>query len=385
MLIKNCKIILQDSIKLGSVKIEKNIIKKIIFKESFKNAEIHNDNLVIDAKGLYLSPGFIDIHIHGAGGFDIMDGTYESVNGISKTIIKYGTTSFLPTTITSPIDKTAKAISAIKEATINGTDGANIIGVHLEGPFINSNMLGAHVKDYIQAPSVKIFASIIGDNIDLIKSITLAPEIPGSIDIIKYLSTKGIIISLGHSKGTYKEAIEGIKAGISHSTHLYNAMAPYHHRETGVIGAIFDTNISTELICDGIHVSYPAIRIALKQKGTDNTILVSDAIMACDMPNGEYTLGDQSVSVLNHIATLPDGTLAGSTLTLNKSIKNLKENTTYELQDIVKMATYVPAKLLKIDKIKGIIKEGHVADLLLFDENINIKKVILGGSLYYCS
>jgi N-acetylglucosamine-6-phosphate deacetylase len=381
MFIKNCKIIFEDDIKLGSVIIKNGLIKNIILDKNYHNIKINNANSIINAEGLYLSPGFIDVHIHGAGGYDTMDASYNSINNISKTIIKQGTTSFLPTTMTCSINDISKAIIAVKSAIIKGTEGANVLGIHLEGPFINSNMLGAQNKDYIQIPSIATFKSIVGNNMDIIKSITLAPEISGAVELIAFISSLGIIVSLGHSKGTYAEVMEGIKAGICHSTHLFNAMSPFHHREPGAVGAIFDSNITAEIICDGLHVSYPSIRIALKQKGIDNTILVSDAVMACGMPDGMYKLGGQTIYVVNNVARLNDKTLAGSTLTLDKAIKNLYKNTSYKLHEIVKMATSIPAKYCKVHNHKGIIKEGHDADLLLFDEDINIKKVILGGHI----
>lgn len=382
MIIKNCKIILLNNIKLGSVIIENGIIKNIITDENSSMYNIKTPYPIIDAEGLYLSPGFIDIHIHGAGGYDTMDGTYNSINNISKTILKYGTTSFLPTTMTCPISVISKAITAVKSAIMKGTEGANVLGVHLEGPFISPYMLGAQNIAFIEKPSIATFNSIVGNNIDIIKSITLAPEIPGAMELIKYMSSLGLTVSLGHSNVTYTQVMEGIKAGISHATHLFNAMSPLHHREPGAVGAIFDSNITSELICDGIHVSYPSIRMALKLKSIHNIILISDAIIACDMPNGVYTLGGQTINVVNGEAKLSDGILAGSTLTLDKAIRNLYKNTTYALHELVRMATYNPAKHCGVHNYKGIIKEGHDADLLLFDENINIKKVILGGKVH---
>lgn len=374
MLIKNCKIIFHDRIETGSVLIEKNKIKEI-------NPTAPIDTDIIDAKGLYLSPGFIDVHIHGAGGSDTMDGTKESINTIAKTIAAFGTTSFLPTTMTCSINDIKKAIEAVAEAKAAGTDGANVLGVHLEGPFISPSMIGAQNPNFIQTPSVDTFKEMVGEHLDSITSITIAPEVEGAKELIEYLSHLGIVISIGHSKATYKQALEGIKLGIGHSTHLYNAMTPLHHREPGIVGAIFDTDITTETISDGIHISYPSLRVAYKQKGTDKVLLVTDAMMACGMPEGKYALGGQDVYVKDGAARLKEGNLAGSILTLDKAIRNVYKNSNYELYNVVKMATYNGAKHCKVADKKGLIKEGYDADLVLFDDDINIEKVIIGGKI----
>lgn len=372
MIIKNCKIIFLDKIENGSVLIRNGKIEKI-------NPEENNDEEVIDAQGSYLSPGFIDVHIHGAGGFDTMDGTVEAINAISKIIAGYGTTSFLPTTMTCALDDIKKSVEAAAICMREGTDGANVLGVHLEGPYISPNMIGAQNPNYVETPAIDTFKYIVGHNISAIKSITLAPEVEGAKELIQYVTGLGIVASMGHTKASYKEAIDGIKWGIGHSTHLYNAMTPLNHREPGVVGAIFDTDITTETISDGIHISYPSLRIAYKQKGFDKVLLVTDAMMACGMPEGKYSLGGQDVFVKDGAARLKEGNLAGSILTLDKAIRNIYKNNSYALYDIVKMATYNGAKHCGVSDKKGLIKEGYDADLVLFDEDINIQKVIISG------
>ena len=376
MLIKNCNIIYLDKIEKGSVLIENGKIKEI-------NPSNVNDTEVIDAEGLYLSPGFIDVHIHGAGGCDTMDGTVESINTIAKTIVQHGTTSFTPTTMTVAAEDIRKSMEVIKKLKEEGTEGANVLGAHLEGPFISPKAIGAQNPNFLLAPSVENYNKIVGDYSDAVVSITMTPEVEGAKELIKYLSDNGVTVSMGHTKATYDEAIEGIKCGACHSTHLYNAMTPFTHREPGVVGATFDTDITTETISDGIHISYPALRTAYKQKGTDKVLLVSDAMEACGMPDGQYSLGGQDVIVKNGAARLLDGTLAGSVLTLDKAVKNIYNNSNYPLNEVVRMATYNGAKHCHVEDHKGLIKEGYDADLILFNEDIEIQKVFVKGKKVY--
>ncbi|MGG7142231.1 N-acetylglucosamine-6-phosphate deacetylase [Clostridium nigeriense] len=374
MLIKNCNIVYLDKIEKGSVLVENGKIKEI------NPSDVSYEN-VIDAEGLYLSPGFIDVHIHGAGGHDTMDGTFEAINEISKVIVKHGTTSFTPTTMTVAVEDIRKSMEVIKEAKINGTDGAIVLGAHLEGPFISPKAIGAQNPNYLIAPTIENYNAMVGDAEDAVVSITIAPEVPGAKELIKELSQRGIVCSIGHTKATYEEAMEGIKCGCGHSTHLFNAMTPFAHREPGVVGAIFDSDITTETISDGIHVSYPSLRIAYKQKTSDKVLLVTDAMMACAMPDGMYALGGQDVIVKDGAARLLSGSLAGSILTLDKAVKNVYKNVGLPLYEAVKMATYNAARHCKVEDRKGLIKEGYDADLLLFDEDVNIKTVIVNGKI----
>lgn len=376
MLINNCNIIYLDKIEKGSVLVENGKIKEI-------NPTNKSTIDVIDGKGLYLSPGFINVHIHGASGYDTMDGTFEAINEISKSILKNGTTSFTPTTMTVSIDAIKKSMEVIKEAKLNGTDGALVLGAHLEGPFISPSAIGAQNPNYLQKPSLETYIKMVGDCEDAVVSITIAPEVDGAKELIKELTSRGVVCSIGHTKATYEEAMEGIECGCSHSTHLFNAMTPFAHREAGVVGAIFDSEITTETITDGIHISYPSLRIAYKQKTTDKVLLVTDSMMACCMPDGIYSLGGQDVVVSNGAARLTTGSLAGSILTLDKAIDNVNKNTDLPLYEIVKMATFNGARHCKVEDKKGLIKEGYDADLVLFDENINVKTVIVNGKIVH--
>lgn len=377
MIIKNCNIIYLNKIEKGSVLVKDGKIDKI-------NPEvINNDQEIINAEDLFLSPGFIDVHIHGAGGYDTMDGTEEAINNIAKTIVKHGTTSFVPTTMTMSIEDIHKAVTAVKAVKEKGSDGAIVLGAHLEGPFINPKAIGAQNPKYLIKPCAENYDKMVAGCEDSIVSITVAPEVPGCHELIEYLSSKGITCRMGHTKATYEEAIEGIKCGISFGTHLFNAMTGFTHREPGTVGAIFDSNITTETIADGVHISYPALRITYRQKTTDNVLLISDAMMACCMDDGDYSLGGQKVILKNNAARLENGALAGSVLTLDKAVKNVYENCNIPLNEAVKMASYNGAKHCGIDDHKGLIKEGYDADLVLFDKDINVKKVFVKGMLKF--
>lgn len=372
MIIKNCNVIFEDRIEKTDIWVKDSKIYKI-------GQNIIGNDCIIEGDGLFLSPGFIDIHIHGAGGFDTMDGSYEALNNISKAIAAHGTTAFLPTTMTCSIEDINKAMKAVKEAVERGTSGAEVLGVHLEGPFISKEAIGAQNPDFVLKPSVETFRKIADPYIDYVKEVTIAPELEGAEELIHYLKDKGIVASIGHTSAGYRKTIESISWGASHSTHLFNAMKGLHHRDAGVVGALFDTDITTEIICDGIHIDYPVIRIALNQKTTDKVMLITDAMMACCMKEGRYSLGGQAVIVEGGAARLESGALAGSVLTQDKAVRNVYKNTNYPLHEIIKMVTYNAAKHCKVEDRKGLIKEAYDADLVLFDEDINIKKVFLKG------
>ncbi len=374
MLIKNVKLIFSDSIIPGSVIIQNEKIYKI-----FLNHTPKYEGEVLDGENLYLSPGFIDIHIHGACGHDTMDASYEGLIKISETLVKHGVTSFLPTTMTCSVEDIRNALTNVTKVLKDRASHNNILGVHLEGPFINKNKIGAQNPDFLLEPTIENFKKISEGFEDLIKIVTLAPEVYGAIDLVDYLNKQGIVASIGHTNATYEEAMHSIKNGISHATHLFNAMTPFNHRDPGVVGAVLNSHITAECILDGIHIHYASLDLALKIKSSDKIVLITDAMSACCMKDGTYSLGGQEVIVKDSAARLKSGVLAGSVLTLDKAVRNVKNNLNIPLYEIIKLLTINPAKICKTHLNKGLLKEGYDADLILFDEDINIKHVFING------
>jgi N-acetylglucosamine-6-phosphate deacetylase len=369
----NGKIIHQEGIYENKVLLIDEKIKAIVDIKDFKEETALE---VIDAMGNYIAPGFIDIHIHGSKGSDTMDGTIEALKIISNTIMNYGTTGFLPTTMTMDIPSIYTALDTVKKSLEMNIDGAQILGVHLEGPFINEKFRGAQRGDCILKPDY----AYIEDYIDIIKIITMAPEIEGSIDFIEAIKKESdIALSIGHSGASYEEAMEAIEAGISHCTHVFNAMTPLHHRDPGVVAAAFNSDITCELIADKIHVHPELFKLLFKIKGEDKLVLVTDAIRASCMKDGNYDLGGQGVQVREGKARLANGSLAGSLLTLNVALKNFIEATDVPIHQAIKLVSLNPARVIGIDDKKGSIEIGKDADIILFDENINVKMVFIAG------
>lgn len=374
----NGKLILKNTIYKDKALVINKQIEGIIPKEEIPK---ESDLEIIDANDNYISPGFIDIHIHGAGGSDTMDGTIEGLNTISKTIIKNGVTGFLPTTMTMEMLQIHQALDTVRLAMNRGLEGAKILGVHLEGPFINEKYKGAQKADYVISPNLEY----IKNYLDVVKIITMAPEIESAMEFIKSVQeeNKTITLAIGHSSCTYEETIEAIDKGISHAAHIFNAMPPLHHRQPGIIGAIFSSNITCELIADKIHVHPALFKTLVKIKGIDRLVLISDSMRAGCMKDGQYNLGGQIVNVAEGSAKLEDGTLAGSILSLNNAVKNLRESTDISLVEAVKTVSLNPARVIGLEKTKGSIEIGKDSDLAIFNEEMDVKMSFLEGELKY--
>lgn len=331
----------------------------------------------IDAGGCYVSPGFIDIHIHGAFGCDAMDEGIEAIKTISSGLCQNGVTAFLPTTISSDKESLQRALDNIRRAAKSPATGAKVLGAHMEGPFINTIRKGAHIEKNI----IRADYELIKDYLDIIKIITIAPEIEGNMDFIEHMRHHShISFSIGHSNASYEEAMAAIEAGVRSATHLFNAMSGMNHRAPGVVGAVLNSNIYCELIADKIHVHPAMFKLLMNVKGSDRMILITDAMRAACMKQGNYDLGGQQVTVEKGSARLSDGTLAGSVLRLNEAVRNLLENTAITLPEAIATATINPAQLIGLDNQIGSIEVGKCADLVIFDKAINIRNTIIDGN-----
>ena len=330
-------------------------------------------------------PGFVDQHIHGAGGSDGMDGTVEDISIIAKTIAAEGTTSFLVTTMTQSPENITKAMAAVKTyREMNPDEGARVVGVHLEGPFIAAAYKGAQPLEYVKAPDIAAFDGYNAASGNAIRIVTLAPEVDGADEFIRHLTEQGIVSSIGHTGAKYPEIEKAVANGASNVTHTYNAQTALHHREIGTVGsAMLLDDLNCELICDTIHVSVPAMRLLVKNKPLDKLSLITDAMRAKGIPDGISELGGQVVYVKNGEARLEDGTLAGSVLRMNRAVQNMVEKVGVPFTQAVDYATINPARMLKIDGETGSIEVGKNADFTVLNANYDVVMTIRGGKVIY--
>lgn len=330
-------------------------------------------------------PAFIDSHVHGAGGSDAMDGEVSALKTVAKTLAADGTATFLATTMTQSPANIKKALSAVKAyREENPEDGAEIFGVHLEGPFIAEKFKGAQPLEYVAAPSVEVFNEYRSASGNCIKTVTLAPEKEGAEELIKALAKSGVNASIGHTSAKFADIERAVAAGARNVTHTYNAQSPLHHRDIGTVGAaLLLDELQTEIIADTIHVSVPAIKLLVKNKPKNKITLITDAMRAKGMPDGESELGGQKVFVKNGEARLADGTLAGSVLKMNVAVKNMVQKVGVSVTDAVDFATINPARVIGADKIKGSIALGKHADFAVLDDDFNVIMTIRAGKIIY--
>ena len=328
-------------------------------------------------------PGFVDVHIHGAGGHDVMEGSEEAMSAVTRTVVRHGTTSFVATTVTASPDDTCRSVEGIARfiATQHETDEprAEVLGIHYEGPFISPARRGVHPKEWIQLPSAELLEKLLHAASGNARILTIAPDLLGAAPCIEAARNAGVVVAMGHTDATYEQARVGMARGVRHAVHVYNAMRPFSHRDSGVIGAVLTSpEVTAELIADGVHVEEAAMRLLLQAKGTGCVILVSDGVSATGMPDGKYQLGKIEVTVSGGVCRNAEGNLAGSTLTLDRALRNIVA-LGVSLPDAVRMLTVNPATLLGIEFKKGALRTGADADIVLLDEGLHVTNVWARG------
>lgn len=333
----------------------------------------------IDAKGCYVSPGFLNVHIHGCDGMDTMDDEETALPKMSRLQAKTGVTGFLPTTMTCAWDDVAKAFSHIRHYQQQQPAGARILGAHMEGPFISPAKKGAQAECNIRPADFEL----VEPWQDVVRIITLAPEELPDYHFVELCEEAGITVSIGHTAADYETVMEAVtEHGVHHITHLYNAMTPFHHRNPGVVGAALDSLANCEIIADNVHSHPAAQRLLYHAKGGRNIILITDSLRACGVGDGPSELGGQKVFVKGELATLEDGTIAGSVATMNRCIKIFWENTGAPLARVIEMATKTPAAELNLYDELGSLEAGKRADIVIFDDDVKIKQTIIGGKVF---
>jgi len=375
-----------NEIENGAILIDGHRITKVGPRDQIK---IPAGATVIDNHDRIVVPGFIDMHIHGAMGHDLMEATPEAVTALSTYLPRHGTTAYLATTVTASLERTlhaAQGLSEIIHASLSAhgesdkLPGAQPVGIHFEGPFLNVKKRGAHPVSQIRKPSVETTARFLDAAGNTARMLTLAPEMEGALTVLEYARSRGIRVAMGHSNATCEEAERAIAAGATHAVHVYNAMRPFAHRDSGIIGAVLtDDRVTAELICDGVHVEPTAIRLLVKAKGIERVVLVSDSSSGAGMPDGNYRLGNFTVHVAGGVCRTVEGNLAGSTITLDAALRNLASFTGLSYQTCLPCATLNPARILGLEKQKGVIAPGADADLAILDQSYYVTQTYVRG------
>lgn len=378
--IRNSKIACEDgTIIEGEMLVENGVITKI---SRSPITGVKGESL--DAQGFLALPGFIDIHVHGAEGADFMDGTDLAFKTISSALLKEGTTSFLATTLTQTDNDIVQTIATGRRFMQEHLPNAEMLGIHLEGPFIHVEQAGAQPREFIRKPSTDLVERWFADGFEILKVVTLAPELDEQYALTSFLAEKAVIVSAGHTKATCGDIQQAIQKGLTHLTHFGNAMTGLHHREIGVVGAgfLFD-QLTCEIIADGVHTSTEMLQLLFKTMGSERIVLITDSMRAKGLMDGEYTLGGQEVAVQGIKATLKDGTLAGSVLRMDNALRNMFEVTSCSVQDLVNMTSANAAKRLGVFDRKGSLAVGKDADIVLLDHDLQVHMTICRGAIGY--
>jgi N-acetylglucosamine-6-phosphate deacetylase len=339
---------------------------------------------VLDFEGCYVVPGFVDIHVHGGAGEDVMDASDGGLDRLSLFLAAGGVTSFLATTYTDSQERTLKAVREIGEAAKRGTRGARLLGLHMEGPYISAERSGAQNRAHIRLPTLDELGQASLEAGGSLRMVTLAPEVDGALEAVRWLASRGIVPAAGHTDATYDEARAGIEDGIRHASHLFNGMRSLHHREPGLVGAALDDErVAVELIADCYHIHPAVLRIVARLKGTARTALVSDSIAAAGLPDGDYSLGGMKVAVRHGKSLLESGTLAGSTIRLCDAVRNMVKKADVPLREAVEMASTTPSRVAGAADRKGSIAPGMDADITVLDRGLSVMLTMVEGRVIY--
>jgi len=384
-ILKGTIIIPQETIEGGSVLMEGDRIAAV---GRSSEVSIPEGAEVKDFGGKFICPGFIDVHVQGAGGCDVLDSSYDAINAISKTLAKFGTTSFLATTVIKDAQQQKQGgkisqphLESVVEAMEKGVDGARVLGTHLESPFINKNKRGMIQEENVTSPDMDFLKKIYDITGDSLKMMTMAPELDGNLGLISWLKEKGIVVSIGHTLADYQQALKGIEAGITHATHVFNAMPSIHHRDPGcLLPCLIDEGLTVQLIADGAHIHPAIVKMILKLKSIKGIALITDSMSVTGAPDSTHIYDGQEYFVKEDGQVVySDGTLIGTALTLNKIIKNMQTFTGIGLKEAVSMATITPARILGLDDTLGSLESGKDADIVVMDEECNVELVISKG------
>src|SRR5580692_4226335 len=379
----------QEEIKDPLLFIEDGLISAV---SSRAERHIPKNAMVIDlaSDGLaeaILAPGFVDIHMHGGAGVDLMRAAPSELPGLNKFLTTHGVTGYFPTTVAAPLDQTCAALGRLADAieAAQGTHAegdamqARPLGIHLEGPFLSHKRRGVHPPEYLVEPTLEIFERLWQAAHGHVRMMTIAPEIPGALEVIAEAARRKVCVSIGHSDATLEAARAGVRAGARHATHTFNAMRPLDHRDPGILGEVLtDRELSADIIADGIHVAPEVIQIFLRSVGFERSVLITDAMAAAGMPDGTYQLGPIQVEVKDGKCT-SNGSLAGSVLTMDRAVRNVTQFADWTLQDAVRAATLNPAQAAGLPEGSGVIAPGAEANLVVLDRDGVVRKTMVRG------
>jgi len=368
-------------IKSGALTIRGSKILEVVSAKKFNRKDF---DLVIDASGRTVTPGFIDIHVHGGGGGDTTDASAESIEKMCRAHARFGTTSMLPTIYAGSLRTICDRLRAVADHSHIASKGSQVLGSHLEGPYVNPKRKGALRVRHFRKPSIKELHRLIDASRTTVRMITIAPELPGGIELVKECNRCDIKVSVGHSNASFEEMCQAINAGLNHATHIFNALRRVHHRDPGVMGTIFiNPEVTVDVIADYYHVHPAVLTFLFMVKRYSRIVLVTDSLRITGLPGKSFVADGQKVKITGNVAKLPDGTIAGSVLTMNRAVKNIVALGVVPVSEALKMASLIPARVLGIADHKGSILPDFDADIVILDDDFNVLLTMVRGNIVY--